>query len=442
MEDSPSMEDSPPQSASHAPQRRALTVRQHWLAAATRRALGRLGARLGAGWVLVLVGMAVFAPLLASSKPLVFIQNGDWSSPWLLYLSATDVILFIAFFSWLVLLAIRRLSWPRRFLLFLGILASAIPTCLMTVEAPQVTVHQQQRELLAEDEASYALWTPLPYSPNDRLRDQPELSHPLPPSWVQVFGYDAGQQSTWTHPLGTDRYGSDVLSKLIHASRIALAVGFIAESISMVIGVIIGALMGYFAGLVDLFGLRLVEVFTAIPRLFLLLAFVAAFDRNIYMIMVIIGATGWPAYAYFVRAEFLRLRRQDFVQAAIATATPLHSILFRHMLPNGLAPVLVQIGFGVAETILYESVLSFLGLGVVDQASWGELLNQAVSPGGGFYWWIASFPGLAIFFTVFAFNLMGESMRDAIDPHVTDENETEEEDEGDLSGPGPAPVTA
>ena len=194
--------------------------------------------------------------------------------------------------------------------------------------------------------------------------------------------------------------------------------GFIAESISLVLGVIIGAIMGYFAGLVDLLGLRLVEVFTAIPRLFLLLAVVAAFERNIFLIMAIVGATGWPAYAYFVRAEFLRLRNQDFVQAAIAADTPLHSILFRHMLPNGMAPVLVQVGFGVAEAILYESVLSFLGLGVVDQASWGELLDQAVSKGGGFYWWIASFPGLAIFFTVFAFNLVGESMRDAIDPHT------------------------
>jgi len=317
------------------------------------------------------------------------------------------VVLFIAFFTWCALLLIRRLSWPKRFLIFLGVLAGAIPLCAWTVEPPAVVVQGKERQMIASGEASYSLWAPLPYSPDDRLHDKPELTHPLEPSW--------------THPLGTDRYGADVLSKLIHACRIALAVGFIAESLSIVLGVTIGALMGYFAGWVDLLGLRLVEIFNAIPRLFLILAFVAAFpQRNIYLIMVIVGLTGWPGYAYFVRAEFLRLRNTDYVQAAIATSAPLGAILFRHMLPNGMAPVLVQAGFGVAEAILYESVLSFLGLGAVDQASWGELLDQAVSPGGGFYWWIASFPGLAIFFTVFAFNLVGDSLRDAIDPHIED----------------------
>jgi peptide/nickel transport system permease protein len=416
-------------------------VRQHWLMAAGQRALGRLGAKLGSAWVLVLVFFAVFAPLVASSKPLIFIQDGEWSSPWLAHLSATDVVLFIAFFAWCGLLLVRRLSWSRRFLIFLGILAITVPICAWTIEPPAVVQQGQERELMASEQASYALWTPLPYSPDDRLHDQPDLVHPMPPSWIQLLGYDAGQQGPWTHPLGTDRYGADVLSKLIHASRIALAVGFIAESISLLLGLGVGAVMGYFAGWVDLLGLRVVEIITAVPRLFLILAFVAAFpDRNIYLIMVIVGLTGWPPYAYFVRAEFLRLRNQDFVQAAIATSAPLHSILFRHMLPNGLAPVLVQVGFGVAEVILYESTLSFLGLGAVDQASWGELLDQAVSPGGGFYWWIASFPGLAIFLTVFAFNLCGDALRDAIDPHVADKSEADDEDEEEEPAYQPAPA--
>jgi peptide/nickel transport system permease protein len=178
--------------------------------------------------------------------------------------------------------------------------------------------------------------------------------------------------------------------------------------------------MGYFVGIVDLIGMRIVEIFGAIPTIYLLLTFVAVFERNIYLIMFIIGVTGWVDNARFVRAEFLRLRGQDFVQAAIAGGLPLRSILFRHLLPNALAPLLVSVSFGVASAILYESILSFLGLGVpVGDPSWGQLLNQAVNAGGGFYWWLAVFPGLAIFLTVLAYNLVGEAFRDATDPRLT-----------------------
>jgi len=161
-----------------------------------------------------------------------------------------------------------------------------------------------------------------------------------------------------------------------------------------------------------------VEIFSAIPTLFLLLAFVAAFGANLYMMMVIIGLTSWVGYAVFIRAEFLRLRQQDFVQAARACGLPLWSILFRHMLPNGVAPVLVSASFGVAGAILAERTLSFLGIGRVEAASWGTLRPQALGVGGTFYWWIALYPGLAIFLTVFAYNLVGEALRDAIDPHM------------------------
>jgi peptide/nickel transport system permease protein len=140
--------------------------------------------------------------------------------------------------------------------------------------------------------------------------------------------------------------------------------------------------------------------------------------RNIYLMMTVIGLTGWTSYARFLRAEFLTLRGRDFVQAAVAGGLPRRSILFRHMLPNGLTPVLVSTTFGVASAILYESVLSFLGLGLVDEPSWGGLLNQARAGGTGFIWWIATFPGLAIFLTVFSYNLIGESLRDALDPKL------------------------
>ena len=162
---------------------------------------------------------------------------------------------------------------------------------------------------------------------------------------------------------------------------------------------------------------RLIEIFEAVPTLFLLLTFVAFFGRSLYIMMVIIGITSWPGYARYVRAEFLRLRQQDFVQAAIAAGLPLNSILFRHMLPNGVGPVLVAASFGVASAILAEATLSFLGLGLVGDPSWGEMLNQAVQS-SSFNWWMAAFPGAAIFLTVFAYNLIGESLRDAIDPYL------------------------
>jgi peptide/nickel transport system permease protein len=175
--------------------------------------------------------------------------------------------------------------------------------------------------------------------------------------------------------------------------------------------------MGYFSGIFDIIGMRLVEIFEAIPVLFLLLTFVAFFGRNLYVMMVIIGITGWTGYARFVRAEFLRLRQQEFVLAAIASGLPLYSILFRHILPNGIAPVLVAASFGVASAILAEATLSFLGLGLVDDPSWGQMLNQAVQA-ATFNWWMAAFPGGAIFLTVFAYNLIGEAMRDAVDPYL------------------------
>ena len=133
--------------------------------------------------------------------------------------------------------------------------------------------------------------------------------------------------------------------------------------------------------------------------------------------MVIIGLTSWSGYARYIRAEFLKLRQQDFVLSAIACGLPLRSILFRHMLPNGIAPLLVGVSFGVASAILAEATLSFLGLGIVDDPSWGQMLNQAVQA-STFNWWMAVFPGGAIFLTVFAYNLMGESLRDAIDPQL------------------------
>jgi peptide/nickel transport system permease protein len=176
--------------------------------------------------------------------------------------------------------------------------------------------------------------------------------------------------------------------------------------------------MGYYAGVFDLVGMRLIEILEAVPRLMLLLAITAMVGRNLYLMMLVIGLTGWMGDARFIRAEFLKLRKQDFVQAAIAAGLPMRSVLFRHMLPNGISPVLVTASFGIAAAILLETTLSFLGLGLIDEPSWGQLLNQARAGGRGFVWWLAVFPGLAIFLTVFAYTLIGEAVRDALDPKL------------------------
>lgn len=221
------------------------------------------------------------------------------------------------------------------------------------------------------------------------------------------------------HLMGTTTSGQDLTSRMIYGSRIALVIGFISTGIAVFIGVVIGGLLGYFAGWVDLIGLRLVEIFASIPVIMLLIMIVAFYGRSLVMMMVVLGLTGWVGYAYFVRAEFLKLRKMDYVMAARAAGTPLHLILFRHMLPNGVAPVLVGASFGIAGAIMTEATLSFLGLGLENEPSWGQMLNQA-RQGGSFSWWLAIFPGMAIFLTVFAYNLIGEALRDVIDPKAVD----------------------
>lgn len=221
------------------------------------------------------------------------------------------------------------------------------------------------------------------------------------------------------HFMGTTSNGEDLTSRMIHGSRIALVIGFIATGIAVFIGIFIGGLLGYFAGWVDLIGLRLVEIFASIPVIMLLIMIVAFYGRSLILMMIVLGLTGWVGYAYFVRAEFLKLRKMDYVMAARAAGTPLYLILFRHMLPNGVAPVLVGASFGIAGAIMTEATLSFLGLGLEKEPSWGQMLNQA-RQGGSFSWWLAIFPGAAIFLTVFAYNLIGEALRDVIDPRAVD----------------------
>lgn len=227
------------------------------------------------------------------------------------------------------------------------------------------------------------------------------------------------------HLLGTDENGSDVAARLVRATRVALSIGFVSTGIAVAIGITVGALMGYFGGWVDIIGMRIIEIFMAIPRLFLLLTVIAFIPPSLneymlYAMMAVIGAFSWMNSARFIRAEFMRLRDQDFVQAAQACGLPVRSILLGHMLPNGVTPVLVDASFGVAAAIFIETGLSFLGFGIKPpDPSWGQMLSKAVDPTTGvFYWWLAIFPGIMIFLTVFSFNLIGDALRDAIDPKL------------------------
>jgi ABC-type dipeptide/oligopeptide/nickel transport system permease subunit len=225
-------------------------------------------------------------------------------------------------------------------------------------------------------------------------------------------------ESAPMHVMGTDTLGQDVLSQMFHACRLSISIGFVSTGIAVVIGVTIGALMGYFGGWVDMLLYRVVEIFMAIPVLFLLIVAASVLPRNIYFMMAIIGCFTWTGAARFVRAEFMKLRETDYVQAAKAVGLPLWSILFKHMLPNGVTPVLVDSSFAIAAAILIEAILSFLGLGPSGQASWGKLLSNASGETSDFIWWLAIFPGAAIFLTTMAYNLIGEALRDAIDPKL------------------------
>jgi peptide/nickel transport system permease protein len=239
---------------------------------------------------------------------------------------------------------------------------------------------------------------------------------PYDPTAINV--HDVLSPPCKAHLFGTDELGRDLFSRIIWGSRVSLKVGFVAVGIAILTGTLVGALAGFYGGATDAVLMRFVDIMLAFPTFFLILAVIAILEPNIFTIMVVIGITGWMDVARLVRAEFLTIKQRDFISAARATGMSDARLILRHILPNALSPVFVAATFGIAGAILIESGLSFLGLGVQPpEPSWGNILT-AGKDNIEVAWWLSLFPGIAILITVLSYNLVGEGLRDAIDPRL------------------------
>ena len=376
--------------------------------------------------IALLVVLAIGAPLLSSNQPFVYGDASGLSSPWLgslfdrlVYENSVDVLfnllLVLALpFSAAWIVAKRRLG-PRfsRARGRLLALFALVLLALSVVVAPKrwgpfdnplsysrgvVNYRAEVERLTVEGQRPFAVFPlrPFAYRETDASRSviAPSVEH-------------------W---LGTDTEGRDVFARMLYGIRISLTIGVVAVGIYVAIGIVLGALAGYFGGWVDIAVSRLIEMMICFPTFFLILTLAALIqERSIFHVMVIIGVTSWTGVARLVRAEFLKHKSLEYTQAARALGIPTWRVLFVHILPNAIAPVLVSATFGIAAAILVESSLSFLGIGDLSVPSWGETLNAGRIEGK---LWLILSPGLAIFFVVTVFNLVGEGLRDALDPKL------------------------
>jgi peptide/nickel transport system permease protein len=381
---------------------------------------------LGLWAILGLFLLAVYAPVLAQNQPFLYRDASGWSSPWLVALfdrlvfeNAVDL-----FFNLLLVVspfAVAGFFWLRKQL------GARLPDVMPRI-AGRAVIGFLVLYLAIATTSIGSFANPLSYSRpvvNYRTLVEQEAKAGRQPTAVfpiHRFSYRETDPSrsllapSAKHPFGTDNEGRDVLARMLYGTRISLTIGVVAVALYVMIGVVIGALAGYFGGKVDTLLSRLIEVMICFPTFFLILTLAALIEkRSIFHVMIIIGVTSWTGVARLVRAEFLKHKGLEYVQAARALGMPSGRIIFRHVLPNASAPVLVSATFGIASAILVESSLAFLGIGDLTVASWGETLNAGRLSNR---LWLILAPGVAIFFVVTVFNLVGEGLRDALDPKL------------------------
>ncbi|MDX2176989.1 MAG: ABC transporter permease [Candidatus Sumerlaeia bacterium] len=294
----------------------------------------------------------------------------------------------------------------------IGLLATLIAFGMREAFPPVQDNTPYRRILDAPDFQGKFVRTLVPFGENENIIKNSRV----PPNWAAPVIERMGE--TWENPhfLGTDTNGRDVTARMVYGARVSMMIGIFAVSIYVIFGIIVGASAGYFRGWTDILISRVIEVVICFPFLMMILAVQAFLGPSIRNIILVLAFFGWTSVARLQRGEFLRLVNMDFVAAVRALGGSNLRIIFLHILPNAIGPILVLVSFAIAGTILSESALSFLGFGVPQpMASWGDLLNNGRSDPKGL-WWLTVIPGLAIFFTVTCFNLLGEGFRDALDP--------------------------
>jgi oligopeptide transport system permease protein len=242
--------------------------------------------------------------------------------------------------------------------------------------------------------------------------------------WIAPYGYEeqnlglGASAPSLQHWLGTDIFGRDMLTRIMYGGRVSLAVGFIATTVALVIGVLWGAIAGFAGGRVDALMMRIVDILYALPFMIFIVLLMVIFGRNIFLLFFAIGAVEWLTMARIVRSQVMALRKQEFVEAAHSLGLSQWTIIRRHIIPNTLGPVIVYTTLTIPSVMLLEAFLSFLGLGIQPpQSSWGLLINYGVETMEE-YPWLLIFPGIALSLTLFALNFLGDGLRDALDPRT------------------------
>lgn len=308
---------------------------------------------------LVCLLLTFLAPFIANSKPIILNYNGSTYFPILKSYSPSD----------------------------LGI-------------SNGITIDFKKLELSEND---FALWPMFRWDPFES--NQMVDNYPAPPSKVNI--------------MGTDDRGRDVFVRLLYGFKYSIVYAFLVWLFSFISGTIIGGTMGYFGGRFDIIGQRLVEVFSTVPAFFLLIILVSIFTPSLYLLVVISSIFGWISISYYVRAEFLKNRKREFVEAARSMGASTFSIIFKHILPNSLTPIITFAPFVIAGHIIGLASLDYLGFGLeIPTPSWGELLAQA-QKNYTVAWWLAVYPSIALFVTLTLLNVIGEGVREALDPNMS-----------------------